>query len=180
MDSTKPSRPGASASLTRLALGITMTVLSSITTVTSAHADGDNDTVIPNNKRLNDDVVSGVYTVQHQAGCKMDVRINRQLRLAAQRHTEDLLNNPNLDGDIGSNGSTVQNRARDAGYPGPVAETVYINQSLAMNNLEVVSNWYYRPDYNAIMSNCTFTQMGVWSLNSLNRSVLVAVYGQPV
>jgi hypothetical protein len=31
----------------------------------------------------------------------------------------------------------------------------------------------------AIMSNCVSTQMGVWSENSLDRSVVVAVYGQP-
>jgi hypothetical protein len=31
----------------------------------------------------------------------------------------------------------------------------------------------------AIMSNCANTQIGVWSANSLDRSVVVAVYGQP-
>jgi len=29
------------------------------------------------------------------------------------------------------------------------------------------------------MANCANTQMGVWSANSLDRSVVVAVYGQP-
>ena len=67
----------------------------------AVHADGDNDTVIPNNKRLNDGVVANVYTMQHQAGCTNDVKINKQLQLAAQRHTEDLLNNRVLDGDVG-------------------------------------------------------------------------------
>jgi hypothetical protein len=43
----------------------------------------------------------------------------------------------------------------------------------------VIGNWYYRPDYMAIMSNCANTQIGVWSENSVDRSVLVAVYGQP-
>jgi hypothetical protein len=27
--------------------------------------------------------------------------------------------------------------------------------------------------------NCTFTEMGVWSENSLDRTVVVAVYGKP-
>jgi hypothetical protein len=31
----------------------------------------------------------------------------------------------------------------------------------------------------AIMSNSANSQIGVWSLNSLDRSVVVAVYGQP-
>jgi len=71
----------------------------------AAHADGDNKTLIPNNKRLNDGVVANVYTMQ-QAGCTNDVKINPQRQLAAQRHTKDVLNNRNLDGDIGSDGST--------------------------------------------------------------------------
>jgi hypothetical protein len=29
------------------------------------------------------------------------------------------------------------------------------------------------------MSNCANTQMGVWSENILDRTVVVAVYGQP-
>ena len=70
------------------------------------------------NKRLNDGVVANVFTVQHQAGCTNDVKINPQLQLAAQWHTLDLLNNRNLDGDIGSDGSTPQDRARAAGFQG--------------------------------------------------------------
>jgi hypothetical protein len=31
----------------------------------------------------------------------------------------------------------------------------------------------------AIMSNCAYTQIGVWSENSLDRTVVVAVYGWP-
>jgi hypothetical protein len=31
----------------------------------------------------------------------------------------------------------------------------------------------------AIMSDCANTAIGVWSENSLDRSVVVAVYGQP-
>jgi hypothetical protein len=29
------------------------------------------------------------------------------------------------------------------------------------------------------MSDCGYTKMGVWSENSLDRSVVVAVYGKP-
>src|SRR5271157_1065522 len=97
-----------------------------------AHADGDNNTLIPNNKRLNDSVVSNVFTIQHQAGCTNDVRISPQLQLAAQWHTRDVLNNRNLDGDIGSDGSTPQDRANAAGFHGQVGETVAINQSIAI------------------------------------------------
>jgi uncharacterized protein YkwD len=130
------------------------------------------------NLRLNNGVVVNVDTTKKHAGCTTDLHINPQLQAAAQRHTIDVLNNRDLDGDIGSDGSTVQDRARGAGYRGAVAETVAINQSFAINDLDVMGNWYNRPDYYAIMSNCANTQIGVWSENGPDRSVVVAVYGQ--
>ena len=69
----------------------------------AAHAD---------NKRLNDGVVANVYTVQHQAGCTNDIKINPQLQLAAEWHARDVLQNRNLNGDIGSDGSTPQRSRR--------------------------------------------------------------------
>jgi uncharacterized protein YkwD len=131
------------------------------------------------NLRLNQGVVTNVDTLQKQAGCTTDVKVNPQLQLAAQWHSEDVLNNRDLDGDVGSDGSTVQDRARRAGYKGTVAETVATVGSFAINGLDIMSNWYFRPDYYAIMSNCANTQIGVWSENSQERSVAVAVYGQP-
>jgi uncharacterized protein YkwD len=131
------------------------------------------------NRRLNDGVIANVYTVQHQAGCTNDVKKNPQLQLAAEWHANDVLDNRTLDGDIGSDGSTPQTRADAAGFRGTVAQTVAINPALAISGVEIINNWYYRPDYMAIMSNCANSQMGVWSLNSLDRTVVVAVYGQP-
>jgi uncharacterized protein YkwD len=131
------------------------------------------------NKRLNDGVVANVYTVQHQAGCTNDVRINPQLKLAAEWHTTDVLNNRSLDGDTGSDGSTPQTRANAAGYRGRVSETVAINPALAISGVELINQWYYNPGYFAIMANCANTEIGVWSENSLDRTVVVAVYGQP-
>jgi hypothetical protein len=136
----------------------------------AAHAD---------NKRLNESVVANVYTVQHQAGCKNDVKVNPQLQLAAEWHTLDVVNNRNLDGDIGSDGSTAQSRAEAAGYRGTVAETVAINPALAISGVELINQWYYNPAYFAIMADCAHTQIGVWSENSLDRTVVVAVYGKP-
>jgi hypothetical protein len=101
------------------------------------------------------------------------------LQLAAQWHTRDVLNNRNLDGDIGSDGSTPQDRANAAGFHGQVAETVAINQSIAISGNDLLNRWYYNPAYKAIMSNCANSQMGVWSENSPDRTVVVAVYGQP-
>ena len=136
----------------------------------TAHAD---------NQRLNNGVVANVYTVQHQAGCTNDIKIDPQLRLAAQWHTDDVLNNRNLDGDVGSDESTPQDRAAAAGFHGTVAETVAINPALAISGIELINQWYYNPAYLAIMQNCGYTKIGVWSENSFDRTVVVAVYGQP-
>lgn len=146
----------------------------------AAHADNDNNTLVPNNQRLNDSVVLNVYTLQHQAGCKGDVEMNPQLQSAAQRHALDLLRNPGLEGDIGSDGSVPQDRAQQAGFQGTATETVLVVPSLAINNVQILSRWYKDPTAYAIMSDCDNSEMGVWSENSLNRSVAVAVYGKPV
>jgi hypothetical protein len=135
----------------------------------AAHAD---------NKRLNDSVVANVYTVQHQAGCANDVKINPQLQLAAQWHTLDVLNNRNLDGDLGSDGSMPQDRANAAGFHGKVAQTVAINPAVAISGVELMNQWYYNPAYFGIMSDCANSQIGVWSESSPDRTVVVAVYGQ--
>lgn len=131
------------------------------------------------NSRLNNGVIANVYTVQHQAGCTIDIRSNPALRLAAQWHARDVLNNRALDGDLGSDGSTPQSRSAAAGFTGTVAQTVAINAALAINNVDVINQWYNDPRALAIMSDCRNTAIGVWSENSLDRSVVVAVYGQP-
>jgi uncharacterized protein YkwD len=161
--------------MTQVSSRAALPVLGALTVVATlampaAHAD---------NKRLNDSVVANVFTVQHQAGCTNDVRINPALQLAAEWHTKDVLNNRALNGDIGSDGSTPQDRANAAGYRGKVAQTVAINPALAISSLELMRLWYYNPAYRAIMSDCAHSEIGVWSENSLDRTVVVAVYGQP-
>lgn len=143
------------------------------------HADNDNNTLVPNNLRLNNGVVANVYTVQHHAGCLNDIRIDPQLRLAAQWHANDLANNRELNSDNGSDGSTAQNRAAAAGYRGQVAETVAINQAPAISGNDLINRWYHDPGYYAIMSDCAHSEIGVWSENRPDRTVVVAVYGRP-
>jgi uncharacterized protein YkwD len=160
-----------SAALSRLAvLSAGIVTLCAVTAAPTANAD---------NNRLNNGVAQSVYVIKRQAGCTTDLKPNPALELAAQWHADDVLNNRALDGDIGSDGSTVQGRARAAGYNGTVAETVAVLPSLAITGIDILGNWYYRPDYYAIMSNCANTQIGVRSVNSPDRSVAVAVYGQP-
>jgi uncharacterized protein YkwD len=134
---------------------------------------------LADNKRLNDSVVVNVRTMQYQAHCPNEVQLDPGLQAAAQRHAQDVLNNRDLDGDVGSDQSTPQQRAEEAGYRGRARETVAINPALAISGIEILNQWYYNPAYFAIMSDCGNTAIGVWSENSLTRSVVVAVYGSP-
>ncbi|OBR98028.1 hypothetical protein A9W98_04625 [Mycobacterium gordonae] len=153
------------------ALSAAVTATAAATSVIpTAHAD---------NKRLNDAVVSGVYTLQHQAGCTNDVVMNNSLYLAAQWHADDMMSNRNINDDFGSDGSTPQDRANAAGFRGKVTETVAISPALSISSFELFNQWYNNPEYLAIMRDCANTAMGVWSANSLDRTVVVALYGQP-
>ncbi len=136
------------------------------------------------NNRLNEAVVADVHNMMMLNGCadgykvEPQVKVDPKLRLAAQWHADDVLNNRALDGDIGSNGSSVADRARAAGYVGDVAETVAINPALAISGVEIMNQWFHRPDYKAVMSSCANHDIGVWSVNSPDRTVVVAVYGR--
>jgi hypothetical protein len=136
-----------------------------------AHAD---------NKRQLRSIFIDIYTAQQRAGCKTDPRLDARLVEAARLHTLDVLGNRVLNGDIGSDGSTPQDRANGQGFTGKVAQTVAINPALAISDVEILNQWWYDPPSRAIMQDCGNTALGVWSENSLDRSVVVAVYGQPV
>lgn len=150
---------------------ILSTVLAATAMVSAASAAADN-------RRLNDGVVANVYTVQRQADCD-GVRVSPQLRLVAQWHANDVINNRYLNDGIGSDGSTAQDRANAAGYRGRAATTVAINPALSITGLEVINQWYRNPTALATMRDCTNTDIGVWSENWLDRTVVVAVYGKP-
>ncbi|MDT5364738.1 MAG: hypothetical protein QOC69_6500 [Mycobacterium sp.] len=134
---------------------------------------------LADNKRLNESVFVNIYTAQKQYGCLTEPKLDGRLVDAARRHTLDVLNDPNVNGDIGSDGSTPQDRAIATGFKGKVAETVAINPALAISGVEILAQWWWDPPSRATMQDCANTAIGVWSENSLSRSVVVAVYGQP-
>jgi hypothetical protein len=134
---------------------------------------------LADNKRLNESVFVNIYTAQKQVGCPTEAKLDRRLVEAARLHTLDVLNNPDLNGDIGSDNSTPQDRANGQGFKGKVSETVAINPALAISGIEILGQWWWDPPSRATMQDCANTAIGVWSENSLARTVVVAVYGQP-
>jgi hypothetical protein len=152
---------------------LTLALLSAMVAATAAPF------ALADNKRLNESVFANIYTAQKQNGCPTEPKLDGRLVDAARRHTLDVLNDPNVNGDIGSDGSNPQDRANATGFTGKVAETVAINPALAISGIEILGQWWYDPPSRATMQDCANTAIGVWSENSLSRSVVVAVYGQP-
>jgi hypothetical protein len=87
-------------------------------------------------------------------------------QVAAQWHTDDVLNNRSLDGDIGTDGSTPRDRAQAAGFHGKAAKTVAINPALAISGIELINQCYHSPADFAVICDCTNSQIGVWSESS--------------
>jgi hypothetical protein len=56
---------------------------------------------------------------------------------------------------------------------------VATNPALAINGIDILGQWYWDPVAKGIIEDCANTVIGVWTENSLSRSVTVAVYGQP-
>jgi len=131
------------------------------------------------NKRLNQSVFSNIYTAQYQNGCQVEPRLDARLSEAARRHSLDVRDHLEISGDIGSDGSSPQDRANATGFVGKVSQTVAINPALAISGIEILNQWWNDPVPRAIMQDCSNTAIGVWSENSIARSVVVAVYGQP-
>ena len=54
-----------------------------------------------------------------------------------------------------------------------------INPALAISGIELINKWYYDPNSYATMSGSRNTNIGGWLENSLDRTVVAAVYGEP-
>ncbi len=124
-------------------------------------------------------VVANAHTVQRQAGCTNDVTINPQLQLVNNGTPSICWNNFGTQRRHRSYRSTPQDRAHAAGFRGKVAETAAINPAVAISGIELINQWYHTTrvfrDHNRLRQH----QIGVWSENSLDRTVGWAVYGQP-
>lgn len=131
------------------------------------------------NVRLNSVVTAGIYAARYQADCATpDIAVDRALQQAARVQASDAVAHHGIDGDLGSDGSTPQSRAESAGFTGTVHQIVAATPALAINNLQVMQQWYADPQSLAVISDCSNSAIGVWSENSLDRSVVVAVLGR--
>lgn len=151
---------------------MTFMLLSSAPVLNPATAQSDN-------IRLNRSVFVNIATAQKQNGCPTEPHEDGRLIEAARRHAFDVRDHRDISDDVGSDGSTPGDRAAAAGFVGKVSETIAINPALAISGIEILNRWWYDPPSRATMQDCRNTAIGVWSENSLDRTVVVAVYGQP-
>jgi hypothetical protein len=165
--------------MTKMSPGRTLTLLVPIGMTTAAALLAVSPVAHADNKRLNAGVFANIYTAQHQNGCRTVPQLDGRLVDAARRHALDVVAHPDVNGDVGSDGSTLQDRGRDAGFPGRVVETIAINPALAISGVEILNQWWSDPVARATMQDCSNTAIVVWSENSIARTVVVAVYGQP-
>ncbi len=125
-------------------------------------------------------MVDNVYAVQRQADCDNELKVEPEAAAGRGMARE------------GSDGQPQPGRRyrvrrvhagrsgpANAGFAGTVAETVAIHPALAISGIELINLWYHNPAYKAIMADCAHTRIGVWSENSWDRTVVVAVYGSP-
>lgn len=120
---------------------------------------------------------SRIYFIYTENSCRAKIFVTHQDRVGGHQCIAEAVNF--IDGPQGSDGSLPQQRASAAGYPGTVAETVAINPALAMSGIELINQWYYNPAYMAIMVNCEYTNIGVWSENSLDRTLSLRSMASP-
>ena len=104
-----------------------------------------------------------------------DIRMIPPLGLAAQRYARDLVSHPELGRPDRLDGSTPQSRSAAAGYPGRSARPSRSMRHWPSTPRDAITQWYHDPAAWAIMSDCANTAIGVWSENSLDRSVVVVV-----
>ncbi len=115
------------------------------------------------------------------AGCAA-LPSNGQLASAAARHANDMLKNKLASNQhAGSDGSSAQSRFNDSGYPAghnanSSGEIVFSAPGLTPQS--TIDGWMNSPDHKAIITNCSWTDIGVSSVSDGTRLSSVGVFGK--
>ncbi|BBZ72463.1 CAP domain-containing protein [Mycobacterium paraseoulense] len=114
---------------------------------------------------------SGVNGFRQPCGPLTD---DPHLRVAAQRHADDMLHT-GISGHIGSDGSSPRTRIADAGYTRTPAtgEIVYWGTGSAANPTQALDSWMQSPPHRAIIVNCAFTAGGFATASDGNKMTVV-------
>lgn len=120
---------------------------------------------------------SGVNGFRQPCGPLTD---DPRLRVAAQRHADDMLRT-GLSGHMGSDGSSPRTRIAEAGYNRTPAtgEIVYWGTGSAANPTQALDSWMQSPPHRAIIVNCAFTAGGFATASDGNKMTVVGDFAAP-
>jgi uncharacterized protein YkwD len=110
------------------------------------------------------EVLDLVNTERARAGCD-PVRLDDRLTEAAVRHSRDMAENDFVK-HVGSDGSTFDQRIRDAGYPSPRSENIAAGQRTAA---DVVRSWMSSSGHRRNILDCSAADMGLGRAESDSR-----------
>ncbi|RWA20145.1 CAP domain-containing protein [Mycolicibacterium elephantis] len=104
---------------------------------------------------------------------------NPQLTEAATRHALDVLNN-GAEGHVGTDGSSISQRVRDAGYAtnSTVGEVVFWGTGAARNPAAAVQWWMNSPGHRAIITDCGFTEAGFSAVSNGRKMSAAGDFGK--
>ena len=140
-------------------------VVGSVLAATPAHAGGDQGGAVLNQ----------INATRAANGCG-PVAANPQLAASAARQANDMLVN-NVQGHTGSDGSTVAQRVRDAGYVSytKIGEIVFWSAGPgATPAAAAVAWWMTSPRHRAIITDCDLTDAG---FSAVSNGATIAVAG---
>ena len=122
-------------------------------------------------------VLNQINATRADNGCG-PVAPNAQLTAAAARQANDMLVN-GVVSHIGSDGSSVGQRATDAGYApyAAVGEIIYWSVGLGSAPDAVVNGWMNSPGHRAIITDCNLTDAGFSAVSSGDKTTVAGDFG---
>ncbi|MGE5695929.1 MAG: CAP domain-containing protein [Candidatus Sericytochromatia bacterium] len=108
------------------------------------------------------------------------VREDSRLTAAAQLHALDIIKN-GVDGHVGSDGSSPQDRIAAAGYSqtGYTGEIVYWGTGSLATAQAALDLWMQSPAHRAIILDCAFTAGGFATASDGNKLTAVGDFARP-
>jgi uncharacterized protein YkwD len=123
--------------------------------------------------------VLGLVNAQRAANGCGPLASNPQLTAAAARHANDMLKS-GVEGHTGSDGSTDKQRIDAAGYSGATkwGEIVYWGTGSGGTPEAAVTWWMNSPGHRAIITDCSFTDVGFSAVSDGNKMTSAGDFGK--
>jgi uncharacterized protein YkwD len=148
--------------------GAALTAFASLLAAAPAQADGDQGGAL----------LSHINATRAANGCG-PVAPNAELTAAATRHATDMLAT-GVRSHTGSDGSSVVQRATDAGYApyAAVGEVVFWSTGYSNDPAHAVNWWMNSPPHRAVITDCGMTDAGFSAVSSGDRVIAAGEFGK--